>query len=85
VVLVYTLNNMSVGVSSPGTLDFLPLATIYPYVVPVYEGHHALRHVDLTLEVCRFSWVFGLVHHCVLNLRGPTSVHFPHFLEKLTR
>jgi len=77
-VLIHTLDNMSVRVPSSGTLDFLSLAPIYPNIIPVYERYHTLWHVDLTLEVCWLSWIFGLVHHGILNLRRATSVHFPH-------
>ena len=32
-------------------LDFLPLAAVHTIMVPVYEGHHALRHVYLGRKI----------------------------------
>lgn len=76
------LYHVGVGVAaSPGVLDLLPAAlAVHPLVVPVDEGHHALGHVHLALEVSILSWQLSLVHHGILDLGGATRVDLPYFL-----
>jgi len=83
VVGIHTLDKVGVWVSPPSTLNLFSLAAVYSDVIPVNEGDHTLGHVNLALEVCWLARIFGLVHHCVLDLRGTTGVHFQHFLEEL--
>ena len=48
-ILVHCSLELSVSTVLKAYLNFLPLAGIYPQVVPVNKGDHALGHVNLKI------------------------------------